>query len=98
MGKIELVCRLADGAPCPGGYETCSHLCERVKVIRLTPVPPSEMARERTQLIATLEGIGMWNTYGKTVDELSEVALEKIETEKRLFEVDAEIRQYVEGR
>lgn len=28
--KPDLKCRLDDGAPCPGGYDTCGHVCERV--------------------------------------------------------------------
>lgn len=57
-----------------------------------------EMAEERTKLLATLEAISMWNTAGKSIDELTEVALQRIETDKRLHEVEAEIRAYVEGR
>lgn len=59
---------------------------------------PREMAEKRTRLMARLEAIAMWNTAGKTIDELTDVQLDKIETQRQLIEIDAVIAAYINGR
>lgn len=59
---------------------------------------PRELAEERAKLQARLNGIAMWNTAGKTIDQLAEVELDKIETMRRLAEVNRQIDDYIEGR
>lgn len=56
-----------------------------------------EMAREREELRQTLSGIAQWNTYGKTLDELAEVGVQQIMTQRRLAEVEREIEEYING-
>lgn len=56
------------------------------------------LAKERIDLQQRLAGIAMWNTYGKTADELTEVEVIRIETLKRLSEIGTEIDAYIDGR
>jgi hypothetical protein len=57
-----------------------------------------EMAETRVRLIARLEAIAAWNTYGKTIDELTDVQVDKIETQRKLAEVNAAIAAHIDGR
>ena len=55
-----------------------------------------EMAEERIKLVARLDAIAMWNIAGKTIDELTEVEIDKIETKRKLRAVEDEISAYIQ--
>ncbi len=55
----------------------------------------AELAREKIRLQQMLEAIAMTNFYGRSLDELTDLALKQIETRKRLIQVEREIAQYI---
>jgi len=57
-----------------------------------------ELAERKTFLSRKLEEIAMCNVYGKSNDDLIALNLDEIETRKELFEVERQIRDYIEGR
>lgn len=60
-----------------------------------TPVRDShDLAKRKTYLQARLQAIVMSNVYGKTLDQLTEVELDKMNTIKELNEVNGEINRY----
>lgn len=58
------------------------------------PRSVEEMAREREELGQLLLGISASNTYGKTLDELTALRIQQINTLRRLNEVQREIEEY----
>ena len=56
-----------------------------------------ELAKERVELQATLRAITMWNTSDKTLEQLTAAEVKRIETVKRLKEVEALILAYING-
>lgn len=57
----------------------------------------SELAERKTFLSRKLEAISMCNVYGKTNDDLIALNLDQIETQKELFAIERQIRDYIEG-
>ena len=57
-----------------------------------------ELAERKAFLRRRLEAISMCNVYGKTIDELTNINLSQIETQRELFDVESQIRDYIEGR
>ena len=55
------------------------------------------LAKQRVELICRLQQIRQWNISGKTLDELTAVEVQRIETTKRLTEVERLISLYVNG-
>ena len=62
---------------------------------RMMTMDISALAKERVELMARLAAISQWNISGKTVDELTAVEVQRIETTKRLTEVEGLISAYV---
>jgi hypothetical protein len=57
-----------------------------------------ELAERKTLLSRKLEAISMCNVYGKSNDDLVALNLDQIETQKELFDVERQIRDYIEGK
>ena len=56
-----------------------------------------QLAKERVELQATLRAITMWNTSDKTLEQLTAAEVKRIETMKRLNEVEGLILSYING-
>lgn len=57
-----------------------------------------QLAERETFLQQRLEAITMCNVYGKKQEDLVALNLDQIKTQKELFDVERQIRDYIEGR
>lgn len=59
---------------------------------------PDELAKQKTFLEARLNAISMSNVYGRSLDEITALNLDHMKTERSLFAIERQIRDYIEGK
>jgi len=57
----------------------------------------SKLVEEKVQLQITLQAMSAWNTYGQKFDDLVAAEKKRIETVKRMNDVQAMIDKYTEA-
>lgn len=66
------------------------------------PIIIDDLAKERVNLQATLMACDQMNMYGQTLENLTQMNIQmniqKINAQKRLFEIEGQIRNYIEGK
>lgn len=58
----------------------------------------TELAKRKVYLEMRLSGISMSNVYGKTIDELTELEIDRAQTRKELNQILLQIQQYEESK
>lgn len=53
------------------------------------------LAKRKTYLQARLQAIAISNVYGKSIDELTAMQVDKIDTERELNVIEGQIRHYI---
>lgn len=56
-----------------------------------------ELSKREVELSRYIQGCEMWDTSGRTVDEIASVVADKYDAMRELAEVKAKIREYLEG-
>lgn len=57
-----------------------------------------DLAKRKTELMATLTAISMWNVLGASIEDLTKTEILKIETHRELSDIQKKIDDYVSGK